>query len=162
MEFVNFDLYLFYNLEIEPQDIGSTKIKNNINFKKIIEKYDVIVNDKENLYLSNMIIDDELIDSCYIEYFEDNYFIRIQFYKINNSELLTPNFIKDSKYILLKTAIKRHIELVNNPIQFFPSLTITRPNIPFNACKAVATERIINTPASDLYSSLYIIIIFSE
>ena len=114
MEFVNFDLYLFYNLDIEPQDISSTKIKNNINLTEIIKKQEVIINDKENLYLRDMIIEDELIDSCYIEYYEDNYFIRIQFYKINNSELLTPNFIKDPKYISLKTAIKRHIELENN------------------------------------------------
>ena len=114
MEFVNFDLYLFYNLDIEPQDIGSTKIKNNINLTEIIKKQEVIINNKKNLYLRDMIIEDELIDSCYIEYFEDNYFIRIQFYKINNSELLTPNFIKDPKYISLKTAIKRHIELENN------------------------------------------------
>lgn len=114
MEFVNFDLYLFYNLDIEPQDIGSTKIKNNINLSEIIEKYEIVINDEKNIYLKNMIIEDELIDSCYVEYYKDNYFIKIQFYKINNSELLTPNFIKDPKYISLKTAIKRHIELENN------------------------------------------------
>lgn len=114
MEFVNFDLYLLYNLDIEPQDVGSIKIKNSINLSEIIKKYEVIINDKENIYLRDMIIEDELIDSYYVEYYENNYFIRIQFYKINNSELLTSNFIKDPKYISLKTAIKRHIELENN------------------------------------------------
>lgn len=117
MNFGNFDLCLFYNLDIEPQDINSTKIKNSINLLEIFKNHDVIINDKENIHLRNMIIDDEFIDSCYVEYYENDYFIRIQFYRINNTELLTSNFITDPKYISLKTAIKRHIELENNILE---------------------------------------------
>lgn len=113
------ELYLFYSLKIEPFDEKAVEIKKNLNLGLIVKEYQVLKNEEVSLHFKKInefcaISSESFIDTYYAEYEQEGHIIKTLFYKVNNSELLTPSIILglSSKNIL--TSIHRTINLENN------------------------------------------------
>lgn len=118
----NPELYLYYSLKIEPFDLVAVNIKKNLDLSQIALTKKTLKNEEIKEYFKKKgefcpISSEYFIETNYVEYEENNHLVKILFYKINNSELLTPNIIlnSDSKNIL--TSIHRTINLENNLLQ---------------------------------------------
>ena len=113
------ELCLYFSLKIEPCDNEASHIKKNIDLNTVINKHKVLKNNEvKELFAKNSIFcpycEESFIDTCYVEYEENNHTIKILFYKINNCELLTPSFIFGSETKNVLTSIHRTINLQNN------------------------------------------------
>lgn len=113
------DLYLYYSIDITPLDREATIIKKNINFDKIIKNYPVLKNEEVSKHFGIIkeycpLSEESFIDTYYADFTLDNHTVKILFYKINNSELLTPGLIFSSETKNILTAIHRTINIENN------------------------------------------------
>jgi len=112
-------LYLYYQLKINPQDIGGIKIKQTIDLREIASFETTLKNDQvreyfksKNIYCPSL--DTENINMCFSEFIIDNYSISILFAEVLNSELITPSLIFDSNNRTLETLFDRHIKIYND------------------------------------------------
>lgn len=113
------ELYLYYSLKIEPFDNEAIQIKKNMDLDKVIKNHPVLKNNEVKEHFKKNgefcpLSQDSFIDTYYAEYTESNHKIKILFYKIHNSELLTPSVIFGSDTKNVMTAIHRTINLQNN------------------------------------------------
>lgn len=113
------ELYLYYSLSIEPFDMWTMNYKKTIDLAQICKEYKILKNEevlehyaKINLYCP--ILMNEYVETGYVEYEKNDHKIKILFYKILNSELITPQYIKSSNNLL--TCIHRTINLINNTL----------------------------------------------
>lgn len=111
------ELYLYYSLSIEPFDDWTIEYKKHIDLAKIYKYYPIIKNDEiiEHFKKINMycpIMKEKFIETCYAEYEKDSHKIKILFYKVLNSELITASYIKNTSNI--STCIHRTILIQNN------------------------------------------------
>jgi len=113
------ELYLYYSLDIEPFDNWAIQYKKYLDLAKVCKEQNVMKNKEVKDYHIKIgrfcpISTDNFIDTYYVEYEEEKHKIKILFYKILNSELLTPSYIQnvDTKNVL--TCINRTINLQNN------------------------------------------------
>ena len=113
------ELYFYYSLSIEPFDTWAITYKKSIDLAEVCKNYQVIKNmDVKNHYKKNGIfcplVIEQFIETCYTEYEIEAHVIKILFYKILNSELLTPNYIQNEMGKNILTCIHRTINLQNN------------------------------------------------
>ena len=113
------ELYFYYSLSIEPFDIWAITYKKSIDLAQVCKDYPVIKNtDVKNHFrkigLFCPIATEKFIDTCYAEYEKDSHKIKILFYKVLNSELLTPQYIQKATGKNVLTCIHRTINLQNN------------------------------------------------
>lgn len=113
------ELYLYYSLEIEPFDNWAIHYKKTLDLAQVCKDQKVMKNQEVKNYYKKIgrfcpMTTENFIDIYYVEYEEEKHKIKILFYKILNSELLTPSYIhnSDSKNVL--TCIDRTIKLQNN------------------------------------------------
>ena len=113
------ELYLYYSLKIEPFDSGAAEIKKKIDLSKIVKNYPVLTNQQVKEHFKKIgefcaISNESFIDTYFADIELDGHRIKTLFYKVNNSELLTPHVIlgSDTKNVL--TSIHRTINLQNN------------------------------------------------
>jgi SNF2 family DNA or RNA helicase len=112
-------LYLTYSLTIEPFDNEAAKLKKEIDLAEICVNCNVLKNKQVEEYfkyngLPCPIVKANFIDTCYIEYEKNEHLIKILFYKILNSELLTPSYIQNEEFKITLTIFHRTILLNNN------------------------------------------------
>lgn len=113
------ELYLFYSLSIEPFDNWAISYKKSIDLGDIYINYEILKNqDVKNHFrqigLFCPIAKEKFIETCYVEYTKEEHNIKILFYKILNTELLTPNFIENASNKNVLTCVHRTINLQNN------------------------------------------------
>jgi SNF2 family DNA or RNA helicase len=113
-------LYLYYSLEITPNNIGAGIIKKNLNLKEIATNLNTLKNDAVEIHYSNVKkiycpkFYNEFINMCYSEFEIDGYQVLILFAEVLNSELLTPTIIFNNESRVLETLFDRHIKIHNN------------------------------------------------
>ena len=113
------ELYLYYSLSIEPLDKWAAKHKKSLDLSKICEEYNILKNGqvREHFIRNRLfcpIATEKFIDTCYVEYEIEEHKVKILFYKILNSELLTPSYIINAELKNILTSIHRTINLQNN------------------------------------------------
>lgn len=113
------ELYLYYSLSIEPFDSWSVSYKKSIDLAEVCKNYSVMKNQEVKKYFKEMgmfcpMAMEKFIETCYVEYVKDEHKVKIFFYKILNSELLTANYIVKSSNKNVLTCIHRTINLQNN------------------------------------------------
>jgi len=115
----NFELYLYYSLKIEPNDLIACEIKKNLNLSELTKHNNILKNKEVIEYFKNIneycpFSEEPFIDTYYISYDEKDHNIKILFYKINNSDLITNSIINDSEKKNILTFIHRTLNLQNN------------------------------------------------
>jgi SNF2 family DNA or RNA helicase len=159
------ELYLYYSLKIEPFDFGAIELKKKIenNLSIILNKPNVLKNDKVREHFNLIgefcpISKESFIDTYYAEYEENDHKIKILFYKVNNSELLTPSVIFGSSTKNVLSAIHRTINLQNNLLQDYNKYFYSELD---NIIRVLSLPRYydlskinINDPEGLIYSSL--------
>jgi SNF2 family DNA or RNA helicase len=113
------ELYLYYSLDINPFDNWAIYYKKNLDLAQVCKIHKVMKNQEVKNYHKKIgrfcpIATDDFIETYYVEYEEKNHKIKILFYKILNSELLTPSYIQNSDTKNILTCINRTINLQNN------------------------------------------------
>ena len=113
------ELYLYYSLSIEPFDTWSITYKKSIDLAEIYKEYKVLKNLEVKNYFRQIglfcpIAIEQFIETCYVEYEKDKHKIKILFYKILNSELLTPSYIHNAELKNILSCLHRTINLQNN------------------------------------------------
>lgn len=111
------ELYLFYRLEIEPFDLKAAEIKKNIDLSKLAKHPNTLKNeDAKEKDPNNIQLPDyrNFMDIYLSEYQEEGHNIKVVYYKITNSELITATSLMEEPRKIISTAIHRHINLVNN------------------------------------------------
>jgi SNF2 family DNA or RNA helicase len=116
------ELYLYYDLKIEPSGFKAAEIKKRIDLALVCKNQQVLYDkDVEEHYkkIKKMcpVPSDPNIQLCFVEYEQDNHKITIIFYKVNNSELMTNTYINGLETKSILTCIHRTINLQNNLIQ---------------------------------------------
>jgi SNF2 family DNA or RNA helicase len=113
------ELYLYYSLEISPFDNWAIHYKKSIDLAKVYKEHEILKNDevkdfyrKKGLFCP--ISKEKFIETCYVEFNESKHNIKILFYKILNSEFLTPSYIQNNEFKNILTCIHRTINLQNN------------------------------------------------
>lgn len=118
------ELYLFYSLSIEPFDSWALIYKKKIDLSQICKEEKIKKNEEVKEYFNKIkifcpIANEKFIETCYTEYEKDNHIIKILFYKILNSELITASYLENAELKNLLTCIHRTINLQNNLISDF-------------------------------------------
>ena len=113
------ELYLYYSLTIEPFDTWAITYKKSIDLAQIYKDYPIMKNDDVKNYFKKIrmfcpMATEKFIETCFTEYEKDSHKINILFYKVLNSELLTPNYIQKASDKNVLTCIHRTINLQNN------------------------------------------------
>lgn len=113
------ELYLYYSLSIKPFDDWAIVYKKSIDLAEIYKNEKVIKNEKVEEYYKKIGMfcpssKEKFIETCYAEYEKEDHIIQILFYKVLNSELLTPTYIENSPHKNVLTFIHRTINLQNN------------------------------------------------
>jgi SNF2 family DNA or RNA helicase len=139
-------LYLYYSLSIEPFDLNANKLKKTINLSEICKNYNILKNQEVKKYFQQIglfcsILNNKFINTCYVEYEEYNYKIKILFYEILNCELLTPNYINNSQFKNILTCIHRTINLQNNLLQDYDKYFNAEID---NIIKVISKQRFYN------------------
>lgn len=139
------ELYLFYSLSIEPFDNWAIGYKKSIDLAEVYNNYPILKNMDIKNHLKGIfcpIATEKFIETCYTEYEKDFYKIKILFYKVLNSELLTPQYIQQEIGKNVLTCLHRTINLQNNLLADYDKY--------FNA----ELENIINTMEKPRYYNL--------
>jgi SNF2 family DNA or RNA helicase len=113
------ELYLYYSLSIEPFDTWAHSYKKELDLAQVCQEQVVLKNDDVKNHFRKIGLfcpaaTEQFIDTCYADYDKDGHRIKIFFYKILNTELLTPSYIKNSDLKNVLTCIHRTINLQNN------------------------------------------------
>lgn len=119
IESISPELYLFYSLSIEPFDNWAIYYKKSLDLAQVCKDYLVIKNQEVKIHFKKIgmfcpVATEKFIETCYSEYNKDGHKIKILFYKILNSELLTPTYIQNTELKNVMTCIHRTINLQNN------------------------------------------------
>jgi SNF2 family DNA or RNA helicase len=112
-------LYLLYSISIEPFDSIAIKIKDRIDFNDILKKEEIKCNEEVKDYFRQInmfcpLIINPQIHTYYIDFYERDHQVKILFYKVFNSEYLTPNYIENEPNKNILTSIHRTININNN------------------------------------------------
>lgn len=113
------ELYFYYSLSIEPFDLWAITYKKSIDLAQVCEDFPVIKNNDVKNHFKKIgifcpIATEKFIETCYAEYEKDSHKIKILFYKVLNSELLTPQYIQKAIGKNVLTCLHRTINLQNN------------------------------------------------
>lgn len=113
------ELYLYYSLLIEPFDNWAIGYKKSLDLAEVCKNYPVIKNQEVKNHFKKIgmfcpVATENFIETCYTEYEKDKHKIKILFYKVLNSELLTPSYIQNASQKNVLTCIHRTINLQNN------------------------------------------------
>jgi len=113
------ELYLYYSLSIEPFDSWAINYKKSIDLAQICKEHKVLKNQEVKNHFKQIglfcpMATEKFIETCYTEYEMDKHKIKIFFYKILNSELLTPSYIQNAELKNVLTCLHRTINLQNN------------------------------------------------
>jgi SNF2 family DNA or RNA helicase len=113
------ELYFYYSLSIEPFDNWAIIYKKSIDLAEIYNDHSVLKNEDVKTHFKKIglfcpITTEKFIETCYAEYEKNAHNIKILFYKVSNSELLTPNYIQKAAGKNVLTCIHRTINLQNN------------------------------------------------
>lgn len=118
-ESISPELYLFYSLLIEPFDLWATTYKKTLDIALIYKEQNILKNEEVKKHYKQIglfcpIATENFIETCYAEYEIDKHKIKILFYKILNSEFLTPSYIHNAEFKNVLTCLHRTINLQNN------------------------------------------------
>lgn len=113
------ELYFYYSLSIEPFDNWAIIYKKSIDLAQVCNNYPIMKNNDVKNHFKKIglfcpISTEKFIETCYAEYEKDTHKIKILFYKVLNSELLTPNYIQKAMGKNVLTCLHRTINLQNN------------------------------------------------
>jgi len=113
------ELYLYYSLDIEPFDNWAIEYKKSLDLAQVCKDHKVMKDQEVKNYHKKIgrfcpMATDNFIETNYVEFEEEKHKIKILFYKILNSELLTPSYIHNSSTKNVLTCINRTINLQNN------------------------------------------------
>lgn len=113
------ELYFYYSLSIEPFDNWAITYKKSIDLAQVCNNYPIMKNNDVKNHFKKIglfcpISTEKFIETCYAEYEKDTHKIKILFYKVLNSELLTPNYIQKAMGKNVLTCLHRTINLQNN------------------------------------------------
>lgn len=118
------ELYFYYTLKIEPFDNWAITYKKSIDLAQICKNYNVLKGEDIKNHFKTIgqhcpFATEKFIETCYVEYELEDHVIKILFYKVLNSELLTPHSIINSTGKNILTCIHRTINLQNNLLPDF-------------------------------------------
>lgn len=113
------ELYFYYSLDIKPFDLWAITYKKSLDLADVYKNYPVMINDDVVNHFKKIKMfcpktSENFIETCYAEYEKESHEIKIFFYKILNSELLTPNYILNAHGKNVLTCLHRTINLQNN------------------------------------------------
>ena len=113
------ELYFYYSLSIEPFDSWAITYKKFIDLAEVCKNNLIIKNNDVKNHFKKIgifcpIATENFIETCYAEYEKDSHKIKILFYKVLNSELLTPTYIQKACGNNILTCLHRTINLQNN------------------------------------------------